>query len=268
VQPRDAGWSRQVQAEAPIVLPSPPVWSLHLENPAGGRLDTTLAAPPVLGPWPRTGRLIAADATTELFVPKRSGDRGLRDCRSYGAAVANRRQSDDGSGMGCERGALAARARHGFRGPGGGITRTPTATVRTISSCRIAAARNWWLTRPAARIRIRSPGAASAERVLGFFQLDADAASEAILSSRDSLYLYDDVAAGAPLLLQALANPNRLGFDVFGADAAVGDLRADGGHSIACGDAEGHVAVFVRTAATTTGTCRRISTRTAPTRTT
>jgi hypothetical protein len=87
---------------------------------------------------------------------------------------------------------------------------------------------------------------ARAERALGFFQLDGDPALETLLSSRDSLYIYDDAVGRAPRVLQVLANPTPLGFDVFGADAASGDLDGDGRLEIACGDAEGHIAIFER----------------------
>ncbi len=84
----------------------------------------------------------------------------------------------------------------------------------------------------------------STERILGLFQLDDDAAWETILSSRDSLFLYDDAIQGAPPLLQTIVNPSQAGFNFWGADAAAADLDGDGRIELVCGDGEGVVSVF------------------------
>jgi hypothetical protein len=102
----------------------------------------------------------------------------------------------------------------------------------------------WWTTCTTCEFPDRQISAVTTERVVGLFQLDADEAFEAVLSSRDSLLLFDDASQSAPALLQVLVDPVQAGFSFWGADAAVGDLDADGRIELVCGDGEGNVSVF------------------------
>jgi len=246
----DAGFSARVQLEEPAV-PTAADWIVSVENEAGGRLDLPVPRPPMLSPWPGEADLPGPQGALSLldlgpFSPETWG------MSPAGAVVWGRVEVGSGQTMQ----AYAVVDDHFVRVYDTGRDGFPRSTADANGD---GADDLLFQGLPADGLGItwlvtRSPGgfpdsvAASLRdlRALGFFQLDADPAFEAILARDDALYLYDDAAGRAPALLQRLDNPVQTGFNAWGADAVAGDLDGDGRLEIACGDAEGFVTVFER----------------------
>ncbi len=245
----DAGLTTRLQIEVPQRTGSGP-WQLTLTNAAGLAFDTLATAPPGLGRWPREAQVERGDSTA-AFMPEAAAGRAPDGT----AVVWGRGQVADSlttlqawgvnSGQWTLRFDAGRQMRPVAAGDANGDGADDVLAQRSVARAGQAV---WLVSRSASGFPDSLLASVPAERVLGLFQLDADAPLEALLSSDDSLFVYDDVRTLPPRRLQALVNPSRAGFNVFGADAAVGDFDADGHIEIASGDAEGHVAVWERDA--------------------
>jgi hypothetical protein len=238
----DPGLARRLQIEMqPGAATS---GSAHFENGAGLSFDTLFVAPAELPTWPSGARLATLDSTAS-FRPSNvagMGPGGMPLVWGVGLA-ADTLGSMQAWGVAGGRLVLRHDSHRSGR-PVAWMDTNADASPDLLVQRGFAA--EWIVTRAADSFPESLAARVIAERVLGFFQLDEDPPAEALLGSRDTLYILDDLTSGPPVLLQALANPSVAGFNVFGATAAVGDLDSDGRIEIACGDAEGNVAVFER----------------------
>jgi hypothetical protein len=242
----DAGLARRMQVETEPLPGAAASWTVDLVDAYANASQATLARPPALQAWPQGPRLAALDST-RAFLPERvwgTGPGGTALVWGQGLAADTATTAQAWSGAG---GRLALQVDTGLRGRPAGFGDTNGDGAGDLLLHAYAA-------RPAAAVWLVTQGAGTApdsvlvtvpaERALGLFQLDDDAPLEALLSSRDTLFVHDDAATGAARRVQALVDPWRSGFLAWGADAAAGDLDGDGRLEIACGDAEGAVTVF------------------------
>jgi hypothetical protein len=240
----EPGRARQLQLEGAPFAGAAPSWDVVLRNAAGLQRDTTLSGVPALPAWPPAAHLTLVDATAQFRATDVFGRAPDGTVAVWGDGL----QGDSTTTMqawGAVAGQLVLQHDTGLAGRvvasadanGDGADDLLYQNGGTV---------RWLVTRSSGRFPDSLGASVRAERALGFYQLDDDAPFEALLSSSDSLLLFDDARQGKPARLQTLVNPSAAGFNVFGADAAVGDLDGDGRIEIACGDAEGALVVFER----------------------
>jgi subtilisin family serine protease len=238
------GLARRPEIEAvPMAAVATPC-TVTLENAAGLRRDTTLALPAALGAWPRGGRLERRDETPS-FQPAGVWGPGIAGEPLVWGTGRTADTLTTVQAWGAAAGRLVLRHDTGSGGRPLGFADATGDGNRDLLVQRGFEVL-WIGSRAGGGLPDSILARVSAERGLGLFELDGDPPAEALLSSRDTLYIYDDLSGGSLELLQALANPAAGGFGAFGATAAVGDLDLDGEIEIACGDADGHVPVFER----------------------
>ena len=242
----DPGRTSRLQLETAAFAGAAPTWNVVLRNTTGLERDTTLAGVPVLPAWPAPARLAPVDASTNFLPADVHGRAPSGAVVVWGEGVVGD-STTTLQAWGAVAGRLALLHDTGVAGRALSCADANGDGAHDLLFLDGGVV-HWLLSRGAGRFPDSLGAVVRAERGLGFFQLDADAPYEALLSSNDSLFLYDDASAGVPARSQSLVNPSRVGFNVFGADAAVGDLDGDGRIEIACGDAEGALVVFERAA--------------------
>jgi len=243
----EAGFAPQTQLETAPRSGTAAEWKAILTDVARNQTFALVPAPPVLAAWPRDGSLEVVDSTS-AFAPE-----PVAAPSPDGTTVVWGRERANATGTLQAWGIVAGRwtlqhdtgftlrpvAAADVNGDGGtdvlGL-RPGTGTTEAV----------WLVTRAAGTWPDSVARVSGVERALGCYQLDADPEFETLLSSRDSLFVHDDLRAGGGARVQTLVDPATTGFRVFGADAAVGDLFGDGGLAIAIGDAEGDVVVYAR----------------------
>jgi hypothetical protein len=246
VRAGDSGYARRNELEvAAAAWTSLPV-TVRCVNAADLARDTTVAPLVARAPWPRGGRAAVQSEIDGFFADPIAGT--ARD----GAAVVWGRAGMRSSAViqGWVDGAGGPRLWYhtGFDGIPIGYADVSGDGAADLVVRRGRDSIEWWGAPAKSPFPDSLLGTATAERALGVFQLDDDPPFETLLSSRDSLFLFDDAASGAPRRMQSWRNPSRSSFATWGADAAAGDLDGDGAIDIVSGDAGGFIVVFERDA--------------------
>jgi hypothetical protein len=240
----DAGLARRVQIEAAALSGTGTQWRARLFDAAGVERDTSFTAPAVLAAWQGEVALTRLDST-DAFRPE----------PVWGAAPDGE-MVVWGSGLGAggattlqawavRQGRLVRRLDTRRSGRPIAFEDVDADGSRDLL-VQVGSEIEWLVGGHADSLPRLSLAGPRFERALGLFQLDADPGYETLLSSRDTLVVFEDAGLGPPQRGQTLVNPSQLGFNVWGADAAAGDLDGDGRLEIACGDAEGVLTVFER----------------------
>lgn len=242
------GFDRHVLLEAPAVSDAVVGWRIALENASGASTTLDVPRPVALPPWPGHAHVDGLE-TGVTFRPEAvvgNGPAGgvvVWGRSALGPAHMQARSLQAGRLVVVHDTGIQARpvAYADVNGDGASdllYQDNPTAPG--------AANIHWLVTRATDAFPDSLAGSVSAARVLGFFDLDDDPALETLLSTEDQLFLYDDLVGREPVRVQSLDNPSQGSFNVFGSDAAVGDIDSDGRREIVCGDAEGFISIFER----------------------
>ncbi|UCE03984.1 MAG: S8 family serine peptidase [Candidatus Latescibacterota bacterium] len=239
----DAGFSNLLQLEVEARPNGASEWDVDLENVAGLQTSLQVAQPGVLTAWPEQTGLVALDSRAGLLLDPVHGVGP-----SGGQVAWGRSQGALGpmQAWGVQNDRLQLQYDTGRQGRPVAYEDANGDGASDLLFQRFDGRVVWLMTRAAATHPDSIGFDVEASRALGFFQLDDDAAVEAILSTDDLLFIHDDAVAGAPARIATLSNPNRSGFNVWGADAVAGDVDSDGRIEIVCGDAEGFVTLFER----------------------
>jgi hypothetical protein len=239
----DAGFSTRVQLEAASRHTGAATWDVDLENVSGATTRVQISQPDALTEWPQQSALTELDARSGFLLE------AVHGVAADGRVVVWGRAHDALGSMqawGVDADRLVLRIDTGRRGRPIAFADANGDGAADLLFQSFDGEVQWLLTRAPASDPDSIGARFEASRALGFFQLDDDPAHEAILSTDDLLFIHDDAVGSAPARIESLVNPNRDGFNVWGADAAVGDVDGDARIEIVCGDAEGSVTVFER----------------------
>jgi hypothetical protein len=240
----DAGFSSLLQLEVEARLNGMSEWDVDLENVSGLVTSLQVAQPQVLNAWPEQTGLVPLDSSPDFLLDPVHGE------GPNGGHVAwGRSQGVLGpmQAWGVQNDRLQLQYDTGRQGRPVAYEDANGDGASDLLFQEFDGRVSWLMTRASATHPDSIGFGVEASRALGFFQLDDDAAFEAILSTDDLLFIHDDAVTGAPARIATLTNPNRIGFNVWGADAVAGDVDSDGRIEIVCGDAEGFVTLFERT---------------------